>query len=70
MTQESWHECLRLLGIKNLQPTLPQWEFLRASCPDLLKRHPDKRWWMENKLSLREELLDILEEFDPVIYEK
>ena len=66
MTQESMQECLRLLGIKRFKPTLPQWEFLRASCPGLLKAHPDKRWWMENKLSLRDELLFVLNELGPI----
>ena len=60
--EEDWEECLRLLGIKNFQPTLPQWEFLRASCPDLLKRHPNKSWWFQNKMRLRDELLFVLNE--------
>jgi len=66
MIQESWVECLRLLGIKNFKPTRPQCLFLRASCPGLLKRHPNQSWWFRNKMRLRNELLMILGELGPV----
>ena len=66
MTQESCRECMRLLGIKGLEPNLPQWEFLMASCPELLREHPEKIWWFQNKMRLRDELLFVLNELGPV----
>ena len=70
MTQESWEnwqECMRLLGIKGcFKPTLPQSQFLRATCSYLLKRHPNKSWWFRHKMRLRDELLFVLNELGPV----
>jgi len=63
---DDWEECFRLLGIKNLKPTRPQWLFLEASCTDLLERHPKKSWWFRNKMRLRDELYFVLNELGPV----
>ncbi len=67
--KESWKECFRLLGIRVSSLTRPQRLFLRASVTDLLEAY-DKEWFLRHKERLRNELLMILEEFDPVTIEE